>query len=203
MVSAPGSAYMSAALTEAKTAHTGSSQVSRAEAVSDIPHRLDVLLRELAAQPPHVDVDDVAARVEAETPDVGEELVAGADLVRPPHEMPQEQELPLRQRRSPSRDVQHAPLQVQLHRADPEPPRGCGQRRMLCEAGVDPGKQLGDRKRLREVVDRSPTKAVHLRVDVTDGGQHEHSQPAVVRQEAVEDGETVDARYEQVQHHEI
>src|SRR4051812_30827220 len=100
---------MRAALTEANTAQTGSSQPSRAEAVSDIAHRLDVLLRELAAQSADIDVDDVAPRVEAETPDVGQELVAGADLVRAAHEVSQEQELPLRQRRTPSVHVQHAP----------------------------------------------------------------------------------------------
>src|SRR4051812_16634379 len=112
---------MRPALAEANTAHAGNSQPSRAEAVSDITHRLDVLTGQLAAQSSDIDVDDVAPRVEAEAPDVRQQLVAGADLVGASHEMTQQKELSLGQRRTPSADVQLPSLQVELDRSDPQP----------------------------------------------------------------------------------
>src|SRR3954452_2673689 len=112
---------MRPALTEANTAHAGNSQPSRAEAVSDIAHRLDVLTGQLAAQSSDIDVDHVAPRVEAKAPDVRQELVAGADLVGSSHEMTQKKELPLRQRRTPPARVQLPSLQVELDRSDPKP----------------------------------------------------------------------------------
>src|SRR3954452_23622675 len=174
MVSAPGSTYMRPALIEANTVHAGSSQPSRAEAVSDIAHRLDVFLRELAAQSPDIDVDDVAPRIEAESPDVREQLVPGAHLVRTAREMPEEQELPLRQRRTPSVHVQHAPVQVQLHGADREPTTGAGWRRLPRQSGIHPRQQLGNGEGFGEIVDRPPAQALHLRLYVSNGGQDEH-----------------------------
>src|SRR4051794_26507662 len=164
---------MSAALTEAKTAQAGSSQPSRAEAVSDIAHRLDVLLRKLAAQSPDIDVDDVAPRVEAQSPDVRKELVTCAHLVRMAHEVSQEQELPLRQGRTPSAEVQDTAVQVQLDGADLEPPAGPRRRRVLPNPGVHPGQQLGDGEGFGEVVDRALAQALHLRLDVSESGQDE------------------------------
>src|SRR5437588_12843475 len=103
MVSAPASRYMSSELTVAKISHEGSSQRCRrsgAEAIADIAHRLDVLVAEFAAQPPDVDVDHVALRVEAQPPNVGKKLITRAHLVDTSHEMQQQHELARRQPRS-------------------------------------------------------------------------------------------------------
>src|SRR3954469_7668516 len=89
--------YMSAALVPANTAHAGSSSRSRAEAVAHIAHRLDVPPVDLGAESPDVHLEDVAARVEAEAPDVREQLVARAHLTGSTHQVTEEDELPLGQ----------------------------------------------------------------------------------------------------------
>src|SRR3954454_10454858 len=144
---------MRPALAEANTAHAGNSQPSRAEAVSDIAHRLDVLTGQLAAQSSDIDVDHIAPRVEAEAPDVRQELVSGTDLIGSSHEMAQKEKLALPQRRTPPAGVQLASLEVELDRSDPKPSTRRWRGWMPGEPGVDPGEQLGDGKGFREIVD--------------------------------------------------
>src|SRR3954452_12699515 len=145
MVAAPANRYISTALTVANTAHVGSNhrcQRSGAEAVSDIAHRLDVFVAELAAQPPDVDVDNVAVRVEAEPPHGGEQLVARAHLVCASHDVRQQHELSLRQRGTTSFDLHLALLEVKAHLADLQPAVGRTGRR-LCQPSIDASDELG------------------------------------------------------------
>src|SRR3954451_20134245 len=195
MVSAPANRYISTELTVAKTSQAGSSQrcpPSGAEAVPDIAHRLDVFVAELAAQPPDIDVDHVALRVEAQSPDIGQQLVAGAHLVGATHEVRQQHELTLRQRRTSSFDVDHAFLEIETHAADFQPAER-GATRRLGQPSIDTSDELGHRERLGQVVDGAFAQAVHPRLDVTDGGQDEHPDVAVLGAQALEDREAVDA----------
>src|ERR1700712_5738232 len=113
MVSAPGIRYMSTVLTLAKATQTGISQRSRAEAVAHIAHRLDVPPVDLGAKAPDVHLEHVAARVEAEAPHVREQLVTRAHLAGAAHQVPEQDELALRQRRAAIALVQDASLQVE------------------------------------------------------------------------------------------
>src|SRR2546427_13091142 len=68
------------------------------EPVSDAPNGVDDVRAELRAEAAYAHVDDVRTGVECEAPDVGEQLLAGADLVAPADEVLEQQELPARQR---------------------------------------------------------------------------------------------------------
>src|SRR5690349_12438147 len=103
-------------LTDANAIQMGISQRSRAEAVAHLAHRLDVPAVDLAAQAADVHLEHVAARVEAEAPDVGEELVASADLARAAHEVAEKDELSLRQGGAAVPVVQDTSMEVESDR---------------------------------------------------------------------------------------
>src|SRR4051795_2545915 len=149
MVSAPGIRYMSTVLTLAKATQTGISQRSRAEAVAHIAHRLDVPPVDLGAEASDVHLEDVATGVEAEAPDVREQLVARAHLAGAAHQVAEQDELPLRQGRAAVTVVQDAALEVETHGPDLEPPSG-HRRGCLGQPRVDPREQLGHGERLRQ-----------------------------------------------------
>src|SRR3954452_6972926 len=145
MVAAPANRYISTALTVANTTHEGSNhrcQRSGADAVSDIAHRLDVFVAELAAQPSDVDVDHIALRVEAQPPHGGEQLVTCAHFVGATHEVRQQHELTLRKRRTTSFDVDDALVQVKTHAADLQPAEGRAAG-CLCQSSIDTSDELG------------------------------------------------------------
>src|SRR5438309_2288852 len=64
-------------------------------AISLTAHRSDRLAADLVAQPAHVDVDDVRARVEAVAPDGGEDPLLAERLAGTGHEFAQQEELAL------------------------------------------------------------------------------------------------------------
>src|SRR5262249_1252745 len=106
-----------------KPAAPDSLRSARDEAVAHIAYRLDEFLLEFRAQPPHTDVDDVAARVERVPPDLGEQLVAGAPLAGVTHQVAEQDDLPLRERNPPTAEAQLTALQIEPPPAGVEPPR--------------------------------------------------------------------------------
>src|SRR5215831_4474258 len=173
IVSCPGIANIRAVLTAAKITQAGKSQrLTGDKAVSDIAHRLNRSTFKFRAQPADARVHDVASRIEGVTPHIGEQLITGAYLTRTTHEMPHQDELAMRQRDLPVFHAEHAALQVEpdAARFEPSRRRRCGP---LLDPAPDPRDQLGDRERLRQVVDRPHLQAADLGLDVADRGQDE------------------------------
>src|SRR5439155_13199589 len=73
----------------------GSEAVSSvlAQPVAGAAHGLDRAVPDLAPQPPHVDVDDVRARLVGDVPGVLDQLEAGENLAGPSHQRLEEREL--------------------------------------------------------------------------------------------------------------
>src|SRR5215813_4728646 len=124
IVSWPGSTNIATVLTAAKISQPGKSQrLTGDEAVSDITHRLNRSPLKLRPQSSDAHVHDVASRIAGVAPYICEQLIAGAHLTRVTHEMPNQDELAMRQRDLPVFHVDHAALQVEPHTARLEPSR--------------------------------------------------------------------------------
>src|SRR5258706_2201623 len=123
------------------------------KAVSDIAHRLNRSPFKLRAQSADAYVHDVASRIEGVAPHICEQLITGAHLTSTTHEMPHQDELAMRQRDLPVFHAAHTALKVEPHttRLEPSRRRRCGS---ILDPSPDPRDQLGDRERLRQVVDR-------------------------------------------------
>src|SRR6476646_9298009 len=99
IVSAPGKMYIRAVFTPANTSQpTATPNLARGESITHIAHRLDPHRGQLRPEPSDVDVDDVGAGVELESPDVGEQLFAGAHGAAAFDEISDEIEFAVRQR---------------------------------------------------------------------------------------------------------
>src|SRR5215469_7219544 len=173
IVSWPGSANIRAVLAAAKINQPGKSQRSTGdEAVSDIAHRLNRSPFKLRAQSADARVHDVASWIEGVAPHIGEQLITGAHLTRMTHEVSHQDELAMRQRDLMVFHAEHAALQVEPYpaRLEPSRRRRCGP---VLDPSPDPRDQLGDRERLRQVVDRTHLQAADLGLDVADRGQDE------------------------------
>src|SRR5258706_1304624 len=85
MVSPPGSMYISTTLTTALAIQpTISSRSVRDEPVANIADGLhSIRVVHLCAETPHTDVDHIAAGVELQSPDIGEDLSPTAPLAGP------------------------------------------------------------------------------------------------------------------------
>src|SRR5262249_61473368 len=156
IVSWPGSTNIATVLTAAKISQPGKSQrLTGDEAVSDIAHRLNRSPLKLRSQPTDADVHDVASRIAVVAPHICKQFIAGAHLARMTHEMPHQDEFAVRQRDLLVIYAEDAALQVESHatRLEPSRRRRCGP---IVDPSPDPRDQLGDRERLRQVVDRPP-----------------------------------------------
>src|SRR5919108_1262651 len=121
-VSHCGTSAMATRLATAKTAQATSSQPEVSswcprsrddDAIPLTSHGRDRGGAELGPEPAHVDVHDVGARVEVVAPDRRQEPLLGHDPARMPHELTEEQEFPLGQRRRPGAAVRLASDQVE------------------------------------------------------------------------------------------
>jgi len=145
-------------LTRAKPTHPASTQgkpwrgqfrrSADRDAMTLSPQHLDRALSKLGAQPPDVDVNHVGAGIEAISPDPFQQQLVAQRLTATSHQLPKQQELPLRQRHragarvgAPGHQVerQRAPAKSDALRAGPQP-------------GLDPGQQLLEGERLGDVV---------------------------------------------------
>src|SRR3990170_4549631 len=117
-----------ATFTRAKRPHAASSQCLRARrvAVAHIANRFDEVASQLPAQATDVDVDHVRARVERVSPDCGEQLLAGADLALPAHEVLEEVELSGGEGDASTVEGDGAPLKVEPGGPCVEEPRCVG-----------------------------------------------------------------------------
>src|SRR5215471_4281734 len=168
IVSWPGSANIATVLAAAKITQPGKSQrLAGDEAVSDIAHRLNRFPLKFRSQPADAHVHDVASRIAGVAPYVCEQLITGAHLTRMPHQMPHQDELAMRQRDLLAFDEEHAALQIEPHATRLEPSRR-RRRGPIIDPSPDPRDQLGDRERLRQVVDRPHLQAADLGLDVAD-----------------------------------
>src|SRR5215510_12902462 len=200
IVSWPGSANIAAVLTAAKITQPGKSQrLTGDEAVSDIAHRLNRFPFKLRAQSADAHVHDVASRIVGVAPNICEQLITGAHLTRMTHEMPHQDELAMRQRDLPVFHAEHAALQVEPHatRLEPSRRRRCGP---ILDPAPDPRDQLGDRERLRQVVDRPHLQAADLGLDVADRGQDEDTLRRIYPENTTEHLVAVQPGQQEIQH---
>src|SRR5215468_7159480 len=203
IVSWPGSANISAVLTAAKIAQPGKSQrLTGDKAVSDIAHRLNRFPVKLRAQSADAHVHDVASRIAGVTPHICKQLITGASLTRVTHEMPHQDELAMRQRDLLIFHAEHAALQVEPHATRLEPPRRRRYGRIL-DPSPDPGDQLGDRERLRQVVDRPHLQAADLGLDVADRGQDEDTLRWIYLENTTEHLVAIQPRQQEIQHDDL
>src|SRR5215469_3133100 len=200
IVSLPGTANIRAVLTAAKATQPGKSQrLTGDKAVSDIAHRLNRFQFKLRAQPADAHVYYVASRVEGVAPHVCEQLITGAHLTRTTHEMPHQDELAMRQRDLPVFHMEHSALQVEPHTTRLKPSR---RRRSgpILDPSPDARDQLGDRERLRQVVDRPHLQAADLGLDVADRGQDEDTLRRICPEDTAEHLVAVQPRQQEIQH---
>src|SRR5215469_11043529 len=203
IVSWPGSANIRAVLAAAKITQPGKSQrLTGDKAVSDIAHRLNRSSFQLRAQSADAHVHDVAGRIEGVAPYICEQLITGAHLTRMTHEMPHQDELAMRQRDLAVFHAEHAALQVQPHATCLEPSRRrrCGR---ILDPAPDPRDQLGDRERLRQVVDRPHLQAADLGLDVADSGQDEDTLRRIYPEDTTEHLISVQPRQQEIQHDDL
>src|SRR5438093_1261415 len=131
------------------------------EAVPLSPNGLDEVGAELRPQTAHIDVDHVRLRIEVEAPHGSEQPLLRHGSAGVPHQLAQEQELPLRQRDGAGAEVGRAPDQVQSEAAG-----GDGDRRRPGdppEARPHPCQELLEREGLGQVVLGSQLEDAHLR----------------------------------------
>src|SRR5262249_24901325 len=200
IVSWPGSANINAVLTAAKITQPGKSQrLTGDKAVSNIAHRLNRSLFKLRAQPADARVHDVASRIAGVAPHICEQLITGAHLTRMTHEMSHQDELAMRQRDLLVFHAEHAALQVEPHATHLEPSRRrrCGP---VLDPAPDPRDQLGDRERLRQVVDRIHSQAADLGLDVADRGQDEDTLRRICPEDTTEHLVAVQPGQQEVEH---
>src|SRR5215471_8991877 len=200
IVSWPGSTNIATVLTAAKISQPGKSQrLTGDKAVSDIAHRLNRSPLKLRSQPADAHVHDVASRIAGVAPYIGEQLISGAHFARTTHEMPHKDELAMRQRDLPVFHAEHAALEVEAHtaRLQPSRRRRCGP---ILDPSPDPRDQLGDRERLRQVVDRPHLQAADLGLDVADRGQDEDALRRICPEDTAEHLVAVQSGQQQIQH---
>src|SRR6266508_4497117 len=98
-VARPGIRIMSARLARTNSAQRASGQYLRsAEGIANAADCLDLRALKLGTETADVDVDHVGSRIEAVSPDLGEELLARAGLARVAHEIPEQERFPARER---------------------------------------------------------------------------------------------------------
>src|SRR5215471_3493705 len=200
IVSLPGTANIRTAFTVAKITQPGKSQrLTGDKGVSDIAHRLNSFQFKLRAQSADAHVHDVASRIEGVAPHICKQLITGAHLARTTHEMPHQDELAMRQRDLPVFHMEHPALQVEPHPTRLEPSR---RRRYgpILDPSPDARDQLGDRERLRQVVDRPHLQAADLGLDVADRGQDEDTLPRICPEDTTEHLVAVQPRQQEIQH---
>jgi len=83
------------------------------EPVADVPHRLHDVGTQLLAKSADAHLDDVAAGVEGQTPNVGEQLLASTNFGRTPHEVLENEELLLGEVDRAVAGVSHAAAHVE------------------------------------------------------------------------------------------
>src|SRR5262249_49160217 len=168
-------------------------------AVSDIAHRLNRSPLKLRSQPTDADVHDVASRIAGVAPHICKQFIAGAHLARMTHEMPHQDEFAVRQRDLLVIYAEDAALQVESHatRLEPSRRRRCGP---IVDPSPDPRDQLGDRERLRQVVDRPHLQAAGLGLYVADRGQNEDTLRRICPEDTTEHLVTVQPGQQEIEH---
>src|SRR5215469_11897829 len=200
IVSWPGSTNIATVLTAAKISQPGKSQrLTGDKAVSDIAHRLNRSPLKLRSQPADAHVHDVASRIAGVAPYIGEQLISGAHFARMTHEMPHQDELAMRQRDLLVFHAEHAALQVEPHTTRLEP---SWRRRSvpILDPSPYPRDQLGDRERLRQIVDRPHLQAADLGLDVADRGQDQHPLRRICPEDTTEHLIPVQPGQQEIQH---
>ena len=129
---------------------------------------------DLAPQAAHVDVDDVGLGVEVVVPYRLEQHGAGHHLPGVAHQVFEQPELAGLELDGTPGPPDGAREKVHLQVRDHEP----GGRRPVAAAPprqrLDPGRELGEREGLDEIVVAARAQALHPVVDLAEGAQHEH-----------------------------
>src|SRR5437588_3578455 len=132
-----------------------SKALSLSQAIAGMADGLDRRTRpEFLAQPADADVDDVRARIEVITPDLGEQPLPADDLAGAFEQAVQELELPVREIDHPVAELRLAARDVERERAGAQ---DVSVRRVFRSPQVDanPCQELVERERLGQVVARA------------------------------------------------
>ena len=168
-----------------------------------MPDRLDGRVRaELLPQPAHADVDDVRPRIEVVAPHLGQQALAADHLARVQKQVMEEPELAvgeigdeLAEPCLPAREVEDDGTGAQRVLV-PE-------RRGAAQLDANPGEQLVEGERLRQVVGGAELEPAQLRLQVGAGGEDDHRQMRPRLMQLAQHLQAGEARQEQVQHDEI
>src|SRR5262245_4232620 len=153
MVSQRGHNSITTTLTAAKATQASTSHCLRSDdPIPDMPHRLDDLVADLLSQAPDAHLDDVAPRVERQSPDVGQQLLTSTDVRRPTHQMLEEQILLFGQVDRTVTEVDRSTLTMQIDRTHAVCVIVATALVAEAHASICPRNELRDGERLHHVV---------------------------------------------------
>src|SRR4051794_40896277 len=164
------------------------------QAVAGMADGLDRRSRpELFAQPADADVDDVRARIEVITPDLGEQPLPTDDLAGAFEQAVEELELPVGEIDHPLAELRLAARDVERERAGAQ---DVSVRRVFRTPKVDANsrQELVERERLGQVVARAKAEAVQLRRQVGTRRDDHDRQLRALRFERSENAQPVQPR---------
>src|SRR6478672_10677123 len=183
----------------AKTNQASSTPLRCSKPVSGMANRFDRRARpELLAQPADADVDDVRARIEVVTPDLGKQPLTADDLARALEQAMEKLELAVGEIDDAFAEPGLAPREIECDFAGLE---DMAVRPVVQAAQVnaDPCKEFVERERLRHIVARSELEPVQLRRHVGSGRDDHDGQVGLYRAERAEQTQPVEPRQEQIE----
>src|ERR1700682_6294003 len=181
-------------------ARRGATDGSCLDAVPDAPDGLDqlvLLIAELLAKIPDVDLDIVGVAEEVVAPYLVENAVPGKDLVGMHHEQAQQVELS-------SRELDRAPVSAHLarrfiHGEVLHLEQGPGARIAAPHYGPDPRQQLTEVEWLGQVIVGTDLEALDSVSELAPGRQDDHA-GVLVTADRFRDGQAIELGHHHVQH---
>ena len=187
-----------------RDAHSRAGSESRSARIDTVPlaaHRRDCIGPEPGAQPPDVNVNHVGCGIWRAGPDAGEQVALGHDRAGQAHELPHRSwnsRLASGTGPPPVSACRRSTSSVSRPHA-----RTGGPGHAAGAACLYPRHKLADVERLGHVVVSSETQTGHLRLRITEAGQHEDGLIGPAPHDVPQRAEPVLARHEQVEDHQI
>src|SRR2546425_5838537 len=178
----------------------------RRKAIARIANGFDGCVRtELLAQPADADFDDVGARIEVVTPDLGEQALAADHFAGVESEMVEQPEFPRRQLRRAVVDPRLMTCEIEHEPSDPlhVAVAVAAVRGSPVDLDADAREQLVEGKRLRQGVARAELEAAQLRAEIRPRREDEHRQVRSPLVQGLQDAESVATRQEEIEDDEV